>query len=142
MDRPGGVNRATSAPREAPSRAREGLFLARLKEIPGTLLGTVAAVPALQEAAEGSWLALGLRRTARQAIAEIQSRLVTAAPGQLSLAGADAETGRLSLATADARQLTLATDTAGQLAVLPHGAETEKAPEDVPSRSKRKLGAP
>ena len=115
-----------------------------LRETAATALGrvgTAAAVPALQEAAEGSWLALGLRRTARQAIAEIQSRLVTAAPGQLSLAGADAETGRLSLATADAGQLTLATDTTGQLAVLPHGAETEEAPEGLASRSKRQLGA-
>jgi HEAT repeat protein len=99
-----------------------------LREAAATALGrvgTVASVPALQEAAERSWLALGLRRAARQAIGEIQSRLEGASPGQLSLAGADGEMGRLSLATADAGQLALAPDAAGELALLPHGVEAE-----------------
>jgi hypothetical protein len=39
---------------------------------------------------------LGLRRASRQAIAEIQSRLTGATPGQLALADGDA--GQLSLA--------------------------------------------
>ena len=112
-----------------------------LREAAATALGqtgTVAAVPALQEAAEGSWLALGVRRAARQSIAEIQSRLTGASPGQLSLAGADGEMGRLSLASADAGQLALAPEAAGELAILPHGAETEGAPADkIPSQRDR-----
>lgn len=68
-------------------------------------LGTVAAVPVLRELEERGPRALS--RAARQAIAEIQSRLTGAEHGQLSLAGAEAgalslvtetEPGRLSLA--------------------------------------------
>jgi len=47
-----------------------------------------------------------MRRTARQAIAEIQSRLAGAAPGQLSLAAG--ESGQLSLAEGEEGQLSLA----------------------------------
>jgi HEAT repeat protein len=68
-------------------------------------VGSVAAVLPLQEAAERSWLDLGLRRATQQAIAEIQSRLQGASPGQLSLA--HAATGQLSLATDPAGQLSL-----------------------------------
>jgi hypothetical protein len=99
-------------------------------------VGTAAAVQPLKDAAERSWLALGLRRAARQAIAEIQSRLVGASPGQLSLAGADTEAGRLSLATAEAGQLALATDGAGELALQPHATDAEDAPRD---RSPRRV---
>ncbi len=67
--------------------------------------GTVAAVPLLLEATSPSSRA-ELRSAARQAIAEIQSRLPGAAPGQLSLAGGEA--GALSLATSEPGQLSLA----------------------------------
>jgi hypothetical protein len=78
-------------------------------------LGSAAAVLPLKEVSERSWLDLDLRRAARQAVAEIQSRLSGASPGQLSIAGTDAgqlslaqnETGRLSLAQ-EAGHLTLA----------------------------------
>ncbi len=91
-----------------------------LREAAATALGrvgSVAAVQPLQEAAERSWLALDFRRAARQAIAEIQSRLQGASPGQLSLAGTEA--GQLSLAQADAGQLSLAQSEAGQLSLPP-----------------------
>lgn len=78
-------------------------------------VGSVAAVPPLQEVAERSWLDLELRRATRQAIAEIQSRLPGASPGQLSLAGAEAG------------QLSLAADPAGQVSLS--GGEEELAPE-------------
>ncbi|MEA2560065.1 MAG: hypothetical protein QOH06_1569 [Acidobacteriota bacterium] len=78
-------------------------------------VGSVAAVPPLKEAAESSRLDLKLRRAARQAIAEIKSRVQGASPGQLSLAGAEA--GQLSLTEAEAGQLSLATDPAGQLSL-------------------------
>lgn len=80
-------------------------------------IGTAAAVLPLKEAAERHPLDLDLRRTARQAIAGIQSRLQGASPGQLSLAGAEA--GQLSLAGAEAGQLSLAEDPAGRLSLPP-----------------------
>jgi len=76
--------------------------------------GTAAAVLPLQEAA--GLLPGELHRAARQAIAEIQSRLHGAAPGQLTLAGA--ETGQLSLAQ-EGGELSLAEDPAGQLSLPP-----------------------
>ena len=75
--------------------------------------GTAAAVLPLKDAAEEG--TGDLRRAARQAIAEIQSRLQGASPGQLSIAGADA--GQLSLAHDEAGQLSLAADPAGQLSL-------------------------
>lgn len=79
-------------------------------------VGSPAAVLPLKEAAERSpRLDLELRRAARQAIAEIQSRIQGASPGQLSLATAEA--GQLSLAAAEAGQLSLAHDPAGQLSL-------------------------
>jgi HEAT repeat protein len=69
-------------------------------------VGSAAAVLPLKEAAERSALNLDLRKAARQAIAEIQSRLSSASPGQLSLAASEA--GQLSLAQ-EAGQLSLAT---------------------------------
>jgi HEAT repeat protein len=72
-------------------------------------LGTARAVApllALEARAESD---AGVRGAARQAVAEIQSRLQGAAPGQLSLAGSEAgalslvqdESGRLSLGPSD-----------------------------------------
>jgi HEAT repeat protein len=68
-------------------------------------VGSAEAVLPLKEAAERSWLDLELRRATRQAMAEIQSRLSGASPGQLSLAGTEA--GQLSLAADPAGQLSL-----------------------------------
>jgi hypothetical protein len=59
-------------------------------------VGTAAAVAPLRTMASRYPFDLGLRRAARQAIAEIHSRLTGATPGQLALAGGDA--GQLSLA--------------------------------------------
>jgi HEAT repeat protein len=76
--------------------------------------GTAAAVLPLKEAAEHAH-DQELRSATRQAIAEIQSRLQGASPGQLSLAGADV--GKLSLAETEAGQLSLADDRGGQLSI-------------------------
>lgn len=64
-------------------------------------VGSVRAVPFLRDAGEASGASADLRRAARQAVAEIQSRLPGASPGQLSLAGGEA--GRVSLADDDPR---------------------------------------
>jgi HEAT repeat protein len=77
-------------------------------------VGTAAAVPPLEEAAERAE-DKELRRAARQAVAEIHSRLRGASPGQLSLA--DTEAGQLSLPDAEAGQLSFSTDPAGQLSL-------------------------
>jgi HEAT repeat protein len=77
--------------------------------------GTAAAVLPLKEAAESHPRDPDLRRATRQAIAEIQSRLQGASPGQLSIAGG--ETGRLSFAHDEAGQLSIAPDAAGQLSL-------------------------
>ena len=90
-------------------------------------VGSVGAVLPLKETAEHSWLDLELRRAAHQAIAEIQSRLQGASPGQLSLAATEA--GQLSLAEAEAGQLSLATDTGGQLS-FPSGEPGELSIDD------------
>lgn len=96
------------------------------------LVGSVAAVQPLKEAAESTWFDLGLRRAARQAIAEIQSRLHTASPGQLSLA--EAEAGQLSLAHFEA----------GQLSLAPHaesaGEWTSSPPAGAPDHDSTKIG--
>jgi hypothetical protein len=80
-------------------------------------VGSAAAVLPLKEATERSAGNSELLRALRQAIAEIQSRLPGASPGQLSLAGVEA--GQLSLAQAEAGQLSLAADPAGQLSLQP-----------------------
>jgi HEAT repeat protein len=80
-------------------------------------IGSAAAVLPLKEAAERSARDLEITRATRQAIAEIQSRLQGASPGQLSLAGHEA--GQLSLAQAEAGQLSIAADGAGQLSLSP-----------------------
>jgi hypothetical protein len=59
-------------------------------------VGSAAAVAPLRSMASRLPFDLGLRRASRQAIAEIQSRLTGATPGQLTLA--DGGTGQLSLA--------------------------------------------
>jgi hypothetical protein len=64
-------------------------------------VGTAGAVLPIRDAAERSGASAELRRTARQAVAEIQARLHGASPGQLSLA--DGEAGHLSLADDDPR---------------------------------------
>jgi hypothetical protein len=74
-------------------------------------VGSAEAVLPLQEVAERSVLGSNLRRTALQAIAEIQARLAGASPGQLSLAGTEA--GQLSLTTDPAGQLSLPPEKAG-----------------------------
>ncbi len=79
-------------------------------------VGSVAAVLPLKEMA-ARFLLGETRRAARQAIAEIQSRVEGASPGQLSLAGAEA--GQLSLAGAEAGRLSLTEDPAGQLSLPP-----------------------
>jgi HEAT repeat protein len=80
------------------------------------LVGSAAAVQPLKEAVKGfSWIEAALIQATRQAIAEIQSRLPGATPGELSLA--EAETGQLSLAQAEAGELSLATNPAGQLSL-------------------------
>ena len=84
--------------------------------------GSAAAVLPLHEAAQRSSVDLALRRATHQAIAEIQSRLQGALPGQLSLAGTEAgqlslapEPGQLSLASADpSGQISLAQAESGQ----------------------------
>jgi HEAT repeat protein len=63
-------------------------------------VGTVSAVPALRDAGERS-RDRELHRAVRQAVAEIQSRLPGAAPGQLSLSEAESGAGQLSLADDD-----------------------------------------
>ena len=87
-------------------------------------VGSAADVLPLEEVAE-RFYDLILRRAARQAIAEIQSRLPGASPGQLSLALSEA--GKLSLALSEAGGLTLATDLpAGHLSLPPE--EPERSP--------------
>ncbi|MEA2560064.1 MAG: hypothetical protein QOH06_1568 [Acidobacteriota bacterium] len=80
-------------------------------------VGSAAAVLPLKATAD-RFLLDEVRSTARQAIAEIQSRVQGASPGQLSLAGAEA--GQLSLAQAEEGQLSLAENSAGQLSVSDH----------------------
>jgi HEAT repeat protein len=80
-------------------------------------VGSVAAVLPLKEMADRFRLGEA-RKAARQAIAQIQSRVQGASPGQLSLAGAEA--GQLSLAQAEEGQLSLASDPAGQISVSDH----------------------
>jgi plasmid stability protein len=88
-------------------------------------VGSQAAVLPLKEAAERFPRDPELNLATRQAIAEIQSRLQGATPGQLSLAGA--EVGQLSLAQGEAGQLSLATDQVGQLSISGTEETTEEA---------------
>jgi hypothetical protein len=85
-------------------------------------IGSAAAVLPLEEAAESFSHDPELVLATQQAIAEIQSRVPGASPGQLSLAGVEA--GQLSLAPTEAGQLSLTTDPAGQLSLPPGEPET------------------
>ncbi len=85
--------------------------------------GTVAAVPELLRASEGE--SAELSHAARQAIAEIQSRLSGAAPGQLSLAGGEA--GALSLAE----------DVAGGLSLVERDEPAVTSPPAAPRARER-----
>ncbi|HEX7182042.1 MAG TPA: HEAT repeat domain-containing protein [Thermoanaerobaculia bacterium] len=78
-------------------------------------IGSAEAVLPLKELADRSPRNSELLQATRQAVAEIQSRLPGASPGQLSLAAA--EVGQLSLAQAEAGQLSIATDAGGQLSL-------------------------
>ncbi|MFL6195024.1 MAG: HEAT repeat domain-containing protein [Thermoanaerobaculia bacterium] len=80
-------------------------------------VGSAAAVTPLKEATERFPHDPELRRATRQSIAEIQSRLPGASPGQLSLAGIEA--GQLSLAQAEAGELSFVADPAGELSFPP-----------------------
>ena len=88
-------------------------------------VGSTAAVLPLKQTAERFSSDPQLSQATRQAIAEIQSRIPGASPGQLSLAGA--EVGQLSLAQAEAGQLSLSTDSVGQLSI----SDTEETPRDA-----------
>jgi hypothetical protein len=90
-------------------------------------VGTVAAVSALRSLAERGG---EFRSTARQAIAEIQSRLAGAGPGQLSLSGGEA--GALSLADGEPGRLSLVEGQAERLP--PPDAETEPEEAKKPGR--------
>jgi hypothetical protein len=70
------------------------------------LLGTAEAIPPLREAAERFQRDRALSSASRQSIAEIQSRLAGASPGQLSVA--EGEAGQLSLPEDAAGQLSFA----------------------------------
>jgi HEAT repeat protein len=114
------------------AEAEPPLILALQRDIPDLRMaaaralgrvGSVAAVLPLKETAERFSHDRGLRQATRQAIAEIQSRLPGATPGELSLAGA--EMGQLSLAQDEAGELSLATDQAGELSLAP--AEPEQS---------------
>jgi HEAT repeat protein len=85
-------------------REQEDLLIAAANAL--ARVGSVAAVLPLKEAAERFARNPELQRATRQAIAEIQSRIPGASPGQLSLAGTEA--GQLSLAQDEAGQLSLA----------------------------------
>ena len=64
-------------------------------------MGSVRAVMSIQEVAEEPGSHADVRRAARQAVAEIQSRLPGASPGQVSIA--EGEAGQLSLSDDDPR---------------------------------------
>ena len=93
-------------------------------------LGHVAAVSAvlpLQETAARIGTP-GFLSAARQAVAEIQSRIAGASTGQLSMTGAD--TGRLSMAEAEAGRLTLNDGGRGTVSIA---TSDPRGPESTPS---------
>jgi HEAT repeat protein len=115
----GATGSADAEPPLLEALAREPLDLRLAAATALARVGSVTAVLPLKEAADGLPSPSELRRAARQAIAEIQSRLQGALPGQLSLAGHDA--GQLSLAEADAGKLSLAAEQSGELSLMgPH----------------------
>lgn len=78
--------------------------------------GSAGAVLPLKEAAHRDPRDRELGRATRQAVAQIQSRLSGAAPGQLSLSAA-ACSGQLALAESEAGRVSLPRDDAGRLSV-------------------------
>ena len=78
-------------------------------------LGSVAAVISLKEASEASDDDR-LRRAARQAVAEIQSR-IGGSPGELSMASSEA--GQLSIAGSESGRVSLADDRVGGVSIPP-----------------------
>jgi hypothetical protein len=102
---------AGDASAEAPLLAALGAPNAEVRVAAARALGrvgTTAAVLPLKGLEEHD---RSCRAAARQAIAEIQSRLTGAAPGQLSLAGG--ESGQLSLASEERGRLSLALPSRG-----------------------------
>jgi HEAT repeat protein len=91
-------------------------------------VGAAASVGPLREAEASD---AGLRRAARQAIAQIQARLTGAEPGQLSLAGSEA--GALSLADGEAGSLSLADEEQAPAGLLPAPGRTARL---APSRTR------
>jgi hypothetical protein len=90
-------------------------------------VGGVSAVPPLREAGEQA-RDRDLGRAVRQSIAEIQSRLKGAAPGQLSLSEGLAGDGRLSLADDDATgRVSLADDEEAAPVAAPRPRGRERA---------------
>jgi hypothetical protein len=81
------------------ARDEPELLIAAIEALGHT--GSVDAVLPIRDAADGPGSNGDVRRAARQAVAEIQSRLPGASPGQLSIAGGEA--GQLSLADDDPR---------------------------------------
>ena len=77
-------------------------------------LGSVASVAPLLALLESRGLDTTARQAIRGAIAAIQSRLVGAGAGQLTVAAAESESGRLSLAGSEAGALSLASDSPGE----------------------------
>jgi hypothetical protein len=109
-------------------------------------VGTATAVAPLREMAGRFPFDLGLRRASRQAIAEIQSRLTGATPGQLALA--DGGSGQLSLAdegvegrvsmAAEAEEATTADDQTQ----WPTDKADEESPSPAPSEESAASSAP
>jgi hypothetical protein len=94
--------------------------------------GSTAAVLPLKEASARWSGDRDFTRAARQAIAEIQSRVPGATPGQVSLVRAEA--GQLSLAAAEAGQVSLADTAAGRVSIA-DGAAGQLSFRDAPSVS-------
>ena len=95
-------------------------------------IGTPLAVVPLREASAANLLNAELRRAARQAIAEIQSRVSGASPGQLSLA--EDQAGQVSLVEEDTHgQVSLA-----QTAAAPQSAgSAQREQDDQAERARR-----
>ncbi len=122
----------------------EGLIMEALRHEDGAVAvaaaralgktGTVAAVPALREAAEPGGQ---MRSAARQAIAEIQARLTGAEPGQLTLASGEA--GALSLAEEEGEPGRLSLADGAEEAAPTSGNEEEDAAA-TPKREPKREG--
>jgi hypothetical protein len=85
-------------------------------------------VTALRECAGAHVFDGALRRAVRQAIAEIQSRVTGASPGQLSLAAGDA--GQVSLVGEDQRGQVSLEPAGREAGPVPHSSHTEATKGD------------